>query len=422
MKTKFSLSQNELQKIITKYPTPFYLYDEKAIVENIQALHEAFSWNKGFREYFAVKATPNPFILDLFRSQHCGVDCSSETELILANSCGFQRSEIMFTSNVTTATEFKTAKRLNAIINLDDYSHIDYLEEQAGLPELICFRLNPGSVITYEDKTILNHTNSKFGFTLEQLVDGILKLKKKGVSRFGIHTQFGCHQRNSDYFGENASLIFEKIVEISHKADVTFEFINLAGGIGIPYHEEEANTNINEISEAIRLAYEKTIGIAFSTQIPIYLELGIFMTGPYGYFISSVLHVKNTYKTFLGLDASTNAFMTPCRYSNYHAITVVGKETNECNNTYDVTGALCENRDMFAIDKALPLMETGDILIFHDAGAYSYSHSNNFNGKLRPAELLLRQDGTIRQIRRAQEPSDYFSTLDYPIIYSEWLS
>lgn len=417
MKHPFPLTLTTLTKMIATYPTPFYLYDEKAIRENIQRLQHAFSWNLGFKEYFAIKSTPNPFLLDIFKAENCGVDCSSETELILANSCGFTGKDIMFTSNVTSAKEFRLARQLDAIINLDDASHIPFLEQKASLPTLVCLRLNPQTQITYQNKSILDHQDSKFGFTPDQLINSILLLKQQGVKRFGIHCQFGCHQRDANYFGENAKSVFEQIVIISKKSDVTFEFVNLAGGIGIPYQEEEEETNIEAISNAMRHAYEATLSQNFSIPIPLFLELGIFMTGPYGYFVTRVLHIKKTNKIFLGLDASTNSFMTPSRYSNYHTITVVGKENEPCNHTYDITGSLCENRDRFATAKKLPEIEIGDILIFHDAGAYCFSHANQFNGKLRPGELLIGENQSIRQIRRPETAIDYFQTIDYPIIY-----
>lgn len=416
MKT-FPLDFNDLKELIAEYPTPFYLYDERAIRENIHRLYKAFSWNPGFREYFAVKSTPNPFIMQLFREEHCGVECASETELILADSCLFHGDEIMFTSNVTSAGEFKKAESLNAIINLDDISHIDYLEKHAGLPELICFRLNPGGSIEYGNKTILNYNDYKFGFTKEQFIEGINCLKKKGVRRFGLHSQFGCHRTETDYFEKNARLLFENVVDIYHSTGLKFEFINLAGGLGIPYKDGDSSADIEAVSQAIKSAYEDILEPAGLAPIPLYIEFGIFMTGPYGYFISSVLHVKENYKTFLGLDASTNSFMSPSRYTDYHYITVAGKENEACNCTYDITGALCENRDRFAEGRSLPSIEPGDILIFHDAGAYTYSQASNFNGRLRPAELLLCQDGSLRQIRQAETPADYFSTLDFPIKY-----
>lgn len=419
----FPLDCQTFKELTALYPTPFYLYDEKAIRRNIKDLKEAFSWNKGFREFFAVKSTPNPHILQIFKEEGCGVDCASETELILADSCSFSGEEIMFTSNVTSTEEFRKALRLNSIINLDDLTHIDALKratvpkEGLQLPELICFRLNPEGEITYQDKKVLDYNDYKFGLTTEQLIEGIKILRENGVKRFGLHSQFGCHRKEADYFGRNARVLFEKAAFISKKTGIQFEFINLAGGLGIPYAEGEECADIMAVSQSIKNAYEEVLTQDGLSSIPLYLELGLFMTGPYGYFISSVIHKKETTKTFIGLEASTNCFMSPSRYTNYHHLTVLGKEKELCNHTYTITGSLCENRDRFASDRSLPFIEIGDILIFHDAGAYAYSHSNNFNGKLRPAELLLCCDGSVRQIRRAETTEDYFSTLNYCIKY-----
>lgn len=418
MKT-FPLNLEELQKIIKEYPTPFYIYEEAAIVNNIRKLKAAFSWNKGFREYFAIKSTPNPYILELFKSEGCGVDCASETELMLADSCSFYGEDIMFTSNVTSAAEFKKAAALNSIINLDDPSHIDYFIEYVSLPDLVCLRLNPGGRIYYKDKLIVDFEDHKFGFTIEQFINSVKYLKEKGVKRFGLHCQFGSHRNEADYFEENTRKLFEQVVTISKSAGIQLEFINLAGGVGIPYDEAAPETDIYAVSASIRKAYDEILGAAGLLPIPLYLELGIFMTGPYGYFISSVRHIKKASKTFLGLDASTNSFMSPSRYSNYHYITVAGKELKKPDCSYVITGALCENRDRFATDRLLPPVDKGDILIFHDAGAYTYSHGNNFNGRLRPAELLLCTDNSLRVIRKAETAKDYFATLDYPIKYGD---
>jgi diaminopimelate decarboxylase len=415
MSKHFPFTLDQLKHITSDFPTPFYLYDEKAIRANIRRLYQEFSWNPGFREYFAVKSTPNPYILNIFKEEGCGVDCASETELILANACSFTKEDIMFTSNVTTAQEFIRAKSLDAIINLDDISHIEFLKQCAGIPELICFRLNPGGTIQYQDQLMIDFHQSKFGFTKDQFVNGIKTLQTSGVHGFGIHFQFGSHRRETEYFGENARQFFHTVVDLCQRTGIRFEFINLAGGIGIPYQEDQKEADLEAISQAIKKAYDDILVPAGLTPMPLYFELGIFMTGPYGYFVSSVLHEKKTYKTYLGLDASTNSFMSPSRYTNYHHITVVGKEASESSCIYDVTGALCENRDKFAQDRYLPPVQVGDFLVFHDAGAYTYSHSNQFNGKLRPAELLLREDGTMKQIRRAETPTDYFATLDYPI-------
>lgn len=412
---KFPLTSDQLKHIISDFPTPFYLYDERAIRANIRRLYQAFSWNPGFFEYFAVKATPNPYILNIFKEEGCGVDCSSYTELMLAESCYFTGNDIMFTSNVTSTNEYIKAKGLDAIINLDDYSHIEVLKQCAGMPKLICLRLNPGGAIYYKDQMIIDFNNSKFGFTKEQIITGIKELQAYGVQHFGFHVQFGSHRREVDYFSENTRQLFHTVVEICQEAGINLDFINFAGGLGIPYQEDHKEADLDEISRVMKKAYDDILEPAGLTPIPLYLELGIFMTGPYGYFISSVLHEKKTFKTFLGLDASTNSFMSPSRYTNYHHITVAGKEALEFSCIYDVTGALCENRDKFAIDRCLPPVKVGDILIFHDAGAYAYSHSNHFNGKLKPAELLLQENGEVKLIRRAETPADYFATLDYPI-------
>ncbi|MDP4089724.1 MAG: diaminopimelate decarboxylase, partial [Bacillota bacterium] len=352
-------------------------------------------------------------ILKIFKDEGCGVDCASLTELMLADMSGFSNEDIMFTSNVTTAEEYRLAKHLGAIINLDDTGHIDFLKNNAGIPELICCRLNPGEDIVYEDKVVINFKNSKFGSTKEQIYNGFRYLRKLGVKRFGIHAQFGAHKRDAEYFGDNARKIFQYIIELYENTKIKVEFVNLAGGLGIPFLYEDSPADIEIVSSCIKKAYDETITAAGLDPISLFTELGIFMTGPYGYFVSSVLHVKKSYKTFLGLDASTNSFMSPARYNSYHHITVMGKEDEEPSHCYDLTGALCEDRDRFAVDRFLPRTEEGDIIVFHDAGAYTYSHSYNFNGRLRPAELLLCSDGSVKMIRRAEQPEDYFATLNF---------
>jgi diaminopimelate decarboxylase len=412
MMKNLPFTQIELKRIVSEYPTPFYIYDEKSIRDNIKRLKRAFSWNPGFKEYFAVKATPNPFILQIFKNEGCGVDCASETELMLAQACGFSGNDIMFTSNATPAEEFIRARKMGAIINLDDITHIDFLKDCAGMPELICCRFNPGGTLKYKDKLNLNMGESKFGFTKEQLVDGFKYLMQLGVKRFGIHAQLGAHRTETEFLGGNARLLFELVLELYRKTGARIEFINLAGGIGIPHKPDETVADIEALGNYIKNAYDDVIVGGGLHPISLFTELGIFMTGPYGYFVSSVLHVKKTFKQFIGLDASTNSFMSPARYNDYHHITVIGKVESEYNNTYDITGALCENRDKFAVNRRLPSVEKGDLIVFHDAGAYAYSHSYNFNGKLRPAELLLCEDHRIRLIRRAETTEDYFATLD----------
>ncbi|SHJ13584.1 diaminopimelate decarboxylase [Clostridium cavendishii DSM 21758] len=410
---KIPFSYDELKNIISKFPTPFYIYDEKAIRKNVRNLKKAFSWNKGYHEYFSVKTNPNPSLLKIFKEEGCGVDCASLAELMLADLCKFSNEDIMFTSNVTTSEEYKLAKNLGAVINLDDTSHIDFLNNCAGIPETICCRVNLGESIKYQDKVILNLKDSKFGSTKEQIYEGFKSLQKLGVKHFGIHYQFGCHKKDPKYFEINTHKFFEYVVELYKNTGIKVDFINLAGGLGIPFLEEDSPADIEEISYSIKKSYDETIVRAGLDPISLVTELGIYMTGPYGYFVSSVLHIKNTYKTFIGLDASTNSFMSPLRYNNYYHISVMGKENNECNHIYDLTGALCEDRDRFATDRPLPYIEKGDILVFHDTGAYNYSHSHNFNGKLRPAELLLCTNGSVKMIRRSETPDDYFSTLRF---------
>jgi diaminopimelate decarboxylase len=406
-------SYDKLKDIVSEFPTPFYIYNEKAIRENIRNLKKAFSWNNSYHEYFSVKTTSNPSILKIFKEEGCGLDCASLTELMLADLCGFSNEDIMFTSNVTTSEEYILAKNLGAIINLDDTAHIDFLNNCAGIPETMCCRLNLGEDIKYQDKVLINLKDSKFGSTKEQIYDGFKYLQKLGVKHFGIHAQFGCHKRDAEFFGNNSRKIFEYVVDLYKNTGIKVDFINLAGGLGIPFLPEDSPTDIEAISYCIKKAYDETIVNAGLAPISLFTELGIYMTGPYGYFVTSVLHVKKTYKNFLGLDASTNSFMSPAKYNNYYHISVMGNENEECNHVYDITGALCEDRDRFAVDRPLPYIKEGNILVFHDAGAYTYSHSYNFNGKLRPAELLLCTDGSVKMIRRAETPDDYFATLKF---------
>lgn len=413
MKT-FPLTLTELKTITKSYPTPFYIYNEKAIRNNIRELQKAFSWNKGFKEYFAIKATPNPQILTILKEEGCGVECSSEVELIMAAKCGYHGDDIMFTSNATPWQEFVIAGNLEALITLDDITHIEYLKAHTNLPKRLSCRLNPERKIIYKGQTILDYTDYKFGFTKSEMINGFRLLSNLGVERIGIHSQFGCHRTETSYFGENIRLLFLDIADIYKKTEIPPAFINLAGGIGISYQEENSSSDIHAISTEIKDAYDEILNPLGLLNIPIYLELGIYMTGPYGYFVSSVLHIKENSKTYACLDASTNAFMTPCKYSDYHHITIAGKENSPANHYYDLTGALCENRDKFAQNRRLPELVLGDFIIFHDAGAYEYSHSNQFNGRLRPKELLLCENGTIKLIRRSETVEDYFRTLLFP--------
>ncbi|MBL7114396.1 MAG: diaminopimelate decarboxylase [Kiritimatiellae bacterium] len=401
-----------LQEILDQNPTPFHIYDERAIRENARALKAAFDWNEGFREYFAVKATPNPYLVKLLKAEGFGLDCSSMAELVLAERTGVTGEDIMFTSNDTPAVEYKKAHELNAIINLDDIRHIDYLEEVTGLPELVCFRYNPGPL--RGGNAIIGHPEeAKYGFTREQLFDGYRRLRDKGVRRFGIHTMVASNELNSDYFVATAEMLFDLVGEISSELGITFEFVNMGGGIGIPYRPEDEAVSLQVVSDGIRKAYAERIEARGLAPLKLYMECGRMVTGPYGYLVSRVLHVKETYKTFAGLDSCMANLMRPALYGAYHHITVIGKESSANTKLYDVTGSLCENNDKFAIDRALPELEPGDVVVIHDAGAHGHAMGFNYNGKLRSAELLLRADGSVTSIRRAETLDDLFATLDF---------
>jgi diaminopimelate decarboxylase len=405
-------AKNQIEKIIKKYPTPFHLYDEKAIRENARAFKNSFAWNEGFKEFFAVKAAPNPYLMKILHKEGFGADCSSLAELIMAQKTGITGQEIMFSSNDTPVEDFLLAKKLKANINLDDISHIDYLEKCAGLPSLICFRYNPGSL--KKGNFIIGHPEeAKYGFTREQLFEGYKICKEKGVKRFGIHTMVASNELDAHYFEETAEILFQLIVEISQKLKIKFEFVNIGGGVGIPYQPEQKRIDLKAMSRGIKKKYEQIIVANGVAPIKLFTECGRYITGPYGYLVSRVLHIKNTYKKFAGLDACMANLMRPALYGAYHHITVMGKEHKPHTFVYDVTGSLCENNDKFAIDRALPKLESGDIIVIHDAGAHGFAMGFNYNGKLRSAELLLRENGEVVQIRRAETVKDYFATLDF---------
>lgn len=409
---KLPFTKEEILKITEKYPTPFHIYDEKAILENARRLKEAFKAVSGFKEFFAVKALPNPYILKLLKAEGFGADCSSLPELILAEKAGLTGEEIMFSSNDTPSEEFVKAKELGAYINLDDLSHIEYLEKHAGLPEIVCFRYNPGPL--KEGNAIIGTPEeAKYGFTREQLFEGYKILKEKGIKRFGLHTMVASNELDPKYFVETARLLFELIVEISEKVGITFEFVNLGGGIGIPYRPEQEPVSYDVIAKGTKAAYDETIKAKRLAPVSVFLECGRVITGPYGYLISQVRHLKHTYKDYVGLDASMANLMRPGIYGAYHHITVLGKEKNKPDHIYDVTGSLCENNDKFAINRNLPKIEVGDLLAIHDSGAHGHAMGFNYNGKLRSAELLLREDGRVVRIRRAETIKDYFATLDF---------
>ena len=412
MKTTFA-TKEIVERIAAQYPTPFYLYDEKGIRENARKLKQAFAWNKGYREYFAVKATPNPFILKILQEEGCGVDCSSLTELMMSEACGFSGSDIMFSSNVTPAEDFKLAKKLGAYINLDDITHIDFLEQVAGLPETIFCRYNPGGHFEIETHVMDNPGEAKYGFTTQQLIDGFKILMQKGVKHFGLHAFLASNTVTNAYYPKLARVLFETAVMLKKETGADIRFVNLSGGVGIPYRPEQEPNDILAIGEGVRQAFEEIMVPAGLGDVAIFTELGRFMLGPYGNLITKAVHEKHIYKEYIGVDACAANLMRPAIYGAYHHITVLGKENAPCDHKYDVTGGLCENNDKFAIDRMLPKIDMGDYLAIHDAGAHGFSMGYNYNGKLRSAEILLCEDGSFKLIRRAETPADYFATFDF---------
>lgn len=407
------VTKEQVEEIVKKYPTPFHIYDEKAIRENARKLKQAFSWNKGFREYFAVKATPNPYILKILQEEGCGVDCSSLTELMMSEACGFTGSDIMFSSNVTPAEEYQKAKALDAFINLDDITHIDFLEQAAGIPETICCRFNPGGVFKMGTDIMDNPGDAKYGMTKEQLIEAFNRLKGMGAKRFGIHSFLASNTVTNEYYPTLAGILFELAVEVQKKTGVEIAFINLSGGVGIPYMPDKEPNDIAVIGDGVRRQFEKIMVPAGLGEVAVFTELGRFMLGPYGGLVTKAIHEKHIYKEYIGVDACAVNLMRPAMYGAYHHITVLGKEDAPCDHKYDVTGSLCENNDKFAVDRMLPKIDMGDYLFIHDAGAHGFSMGYNYNGKLKSAELLLKEDGSVQLIRRAETPEDYFATFDF---------
>lgn len=413
------VTKEQLEDIASRYATPFYLYDEKGIRETARRVNKAFSWNKGFKEYFAVKATPTPGILKILHEEGCGADCSSYTELLMADAVGFKGNEIMFSSNDTPAEDFQLARKLNATINLDDITHIDFLERVADIPDTICCRYNPGGHFAIANNIMDNPGDAKYGMTREQLTEAYKRLMAKGVKHFGLHAFLASNTVTNDYYPELARILFKVAVELKEETGASIEFINLSGGVGIAYRPGQPQNDIMEIGEGVRRAYEEVLVPAGMGNVRLYTEMGRYMLAPYGALVSRVIHQKHIYKEYIGLDACAANLMRPAIYGAYHHITVMGKENAPCDHKYDVTGGLCENNDKFAIDRMLPEINIGDLVFIHDAGAHGFAMGYNYNGKLRSAELLLKEDGSVEMIRRAETPADYFATFDFTGLFNK---
>ena len=419
MEKKPFITLAQAQEIIQDVPTPFHLYDEKGIRENARRLNQAFSWNKGYKEYFAVKATPNPYLLKILQEEGCGVDCSSYTELMLSQACGFSGSDIMFSSNVTPAQDMKKAYDLNAYINLDDLTHVEFLEQVAGIPETVCCRYNPGGVFSMGNDIMDNPGDSKYGMSEEQMVEAYKKLMAKGVKHFGIHAFLASNTVSNEYYPMLAGILFKLAVRLHKSTGAHIAFVNLSGGVGVDYRPEQPANDIQVIGEGVRKQFEEILVPEGMGDVAIFTELGRFMLAPYGHLVSTVLHQKHIYKEYIGLDACAANLMRPAMYGAYHHITVLGKENAPCDHKYDVTGGLCENNDKFAVDRMLPEINIGDVVVIHDTGAHGFSMGYNYNGKLRSAEVLLKEDGSHELIRRAETPADYFATFDFSPFWPE---
>ena len=412
MKKPF-VTKQQVEEIVKTYPTPFYLYDEKGLVDNVKAVYDAFSWNKGYREYFAVKATPNPILMEILKKYGCGFDCSSATELMLSEAVGAKGADIMFSSNDTPAEEYAYADQLGAIINLDDFTHIEFLEKTIGkIPETISCRYNPGGVFQMSNGIMDNPGDSKYGMTKDQLFEAFKILKDKGAKNFGIHAFLASNTVTNDYYPTLAGQHFELAVQLQKETGAHITFINLSGGVGIPYKPDQEGNDIAEIGKGVHEQFDKILVPAGMGDVAIFTEMGRFMMGPYGALVTKAIHEKHIYKEYIGVDACAVNLMRPAMYGAYHHITVLGKENAPCDHIYDVTGSLCENNDKFAIERSLPEIEKGDYLFIHDAGAHGYAMGYNYNGKLKSAELLLKEDGSVQLIRRKETARDYFSTFD----------
>ena len=412
MKTPF-VTKAQIEEIVKTYPTPFHIYDEKGIRENARKLKQAFAWNKGYKEYFAVKATPNPTILKILKEEGCGTDCSSYTELLMSEKMGITGSDIMFSSNDTPAEEFVLAKKLGANINLDDYTHVQFLKDTCGVPETVFCRYNPGGTFSISTTIMDNPGDAKYGMTKEQLFQAYTELRDAGAKKFGLHSFLASNTVTNDYYPTLAKILFEVAVELKEKTGIELSYINLSGGVGIPYRPDQTENDIMAIGEGVRQKFEEILVPAGMGDVAIFTEMGRFTTGPYGALVATAIHEKHIYKEYIGLDACAANLMRPAMYGAYHHITVLGKENEPCDHMYDVVGGLCENNDKFAIDRMLPKIDIGDIVYIHDTGAHGSAMGYNYNGKLRSAEVLLCEDGSHRLIRRAETPRDYFATLDF---------
>ena len=413
------ITLDQAQQIIADVPTPFHLYDEKGIRENARRVNKAFAWNKGFKEYFAVKATPNPYILQILKEEGCGVDCSSYTELLLSHACGFKEDEIMFSSNETPVQDMQKAYALKAYINLDDLTHVDFLERVAGIPETICCRYNPGGKFDLGNGIMDNPGDSKYGMSEEQMAEAYTRLMQKGARTFGIHAFLASNTVTDDYYPTLAKQLFELAVRLHKRTGARIGFINLSGGVGVAYKPEQRSNDIFAIGEGVRRVFEEILVPAGMGDIKIFTEMGRFMLAPYGELVTTAIHEKHIYKEYIGVDACAVNLMRPAMYGSYHHITVLGKENAPADHIYDVVGGLCENNDKFAIDRPLPKIDMGDVLVIHDTGAHGFSMGYNYNGKLRSAEVLLCEDGSHKLIRRAETPADYFATFDFTPFYKE---
>ena len=413
MSKKPFITEQQVKEIVKTYPTPFHIYDEAAIRRNARELFKAFAWNKGYKEFFAVKATPNPYILQILREEGCGADCSSYTELCLADAAGIRGENIMFSSNETPFGEFTKARELGAFINLDDVTHIPFLQEECGIPETVCMRYNPGGVYELGNGIMDNPGDAKYGCTKEQLIEAFRTLKGLGVKHFGIHSFLVSNTIAENYYPTLARTLFTLAVDLAKETGAHIAFVNLSGGIGVPYRPEQEAVDIAAVGRGVKEVYDEVLVPAGMGDVAVYTELGRFMLAPYGGLVVRAIHEKHIYKEYIGVDACAVNLMRPAMYGAYHHITVLGKENEPCDYTYDVVGSLCENNDKFAIDRKLPKIDIGDYLFIHDTGAHGFSMGYNYNGKLRSAELLLRPDGSVTRIRRAETPADYFATFNF---------